>query len=130
MEATRPSSAWDRYAWVAGILFVVALAAEAVVAIGVGVNQDDPAAKIANALHEHRKRLLVIAYLSVVYLCRHVSDLPEQAAQPAARGPKPTAGPWPAGAGWRSAVCGPACRQRRRDHRLARREARVVRVSA
>jgi hypothetical protein len=65
--ATRPSSAWDRYAWVAGILFAVALAAEAVVAFGVGVNQDDSAAKIANALYVHRERLLVIAYLSVVY---------------------------------------------------------------
>jgi hypothetical protein len=47
--ATRPSSAWDRYAWGAGIVFVVALAAEAVVAFGVGVNQDDSAAKIASA---------------------------------------------------------------------------------
>jgi hypothetical protein len=65
--AARPSSAWDRYAWVAGILFVVALAAEAVVAFGVGVNQDDSAAKIASALYVHRERLLVIAYLSVVW---------------------------------------------------------------
>ena len=67
MVAMRPSSAWDRYAWVAGILFVVALVAETVVAFGVGVNQDDWAAKIANALYVHRERLLVIAYLSVVY---------------------------------------------------------------
>ncbi len=67
MVATRPSGAWDRYAWVAGILFVVALVAETVVAFGVGVNQGDSAAKIANALYVHRKRLLVIAYLSVVY---------------------------------------------------------------
>ena len=65
--ATRSSGALDRYAWVAGVLFVVALAAEAVVAFGVGVNQDDSAAKIANALYAHRERLLVIAYLSVVY---------------------------------------------------------------
>jgi hypothetical protein len=65
--ATRPSSAWDRCAWVAGILFVVALVTETVVAIGVGVNQDDSAAKIANALDEHHQRLLVIACLSVVY---------------------------------------------------------------
>ena len=57
----------DRYAGVAGILFVVALAGEAAVAFGVGVNQDDPAAKIATALYDHRGRLLVIAYLSVVY---------------------------------------------------------------
>ncbi len=67
MVATRPSRGWDRYAWVAGILFVLALAAEAAVAFGVGVNQDDSAAKIATALYDHRQRLLVIAYLSVVY---------------------------------------------------------------
>ncbi len=65
--ATRPSSGWDRYAWVAGILFVVALVAETAVAFGVGVNQDDSAVKIATALNDHRGRLLVIAYLSVVY---------------------------------------------------------------
>ena len=67
MVATRTSSSWDRYAWVAGILFVVALVAETAVAFGVGVNQDDPAAKIASALYDHRERPLVIAYLSVVY---------------------------------------------------------------
>lgn len=67
MVATRPSSAWDRYAWVAGILFVVALAAETVVASGLGVSLNDSAAKIAKALYVHRERLLVIAYLSVVY---------------------------------------------------------------
>jgi len=68
----RPSSAWERYAWVAGIVFVIALVAESVVAVGVGVNQDDSAAKIANALYEHRERLLLIAYLSVVYAAMFV----------------------------------------------------------
>ena len=63
----RPSSAWERYAWAAGIVFVVAIATEAVIAIGVEVSQDDSAAKIANALHDHHKRLLVIASLSVIY---------------------------------------------------------------
>jgi len=67
MVATRPSSGWDRYAWVAGILFIVALAAETAVAFGVGVNQDDSAAKIATALYDHRQRLVAIACLSVVY---------------------------------------------------------------
>jgi len=65
--ATRTSSAWQRYAWMAGIVFVIAFVAETVVSIGVGVNQNDSAAKIANALHDHRERLLVIACLSVVY---------------------------------------------------------------
>jgi hypothetical protein len=67
VAATRTSSAWERYAWAAGIVYVVALVAETVVALGVGVNQNDSAAKIANALYDHRGRLLVITYLSVVY---------------------------------------------------------------
>ena len=65
--ATRASRAWERYAWAAGIVFVVAFVAETVVSIGVGVNQNDSAVNIANALHDHRQRLLVITYLSVVY---------------------------------------------------------------
>lgn len=67
VAAPRASGTWERYAWAAGILFVIALVAETVVALGIGVDQNDPAAKIANALHEHRGRLLVITYLSVVY---------------------------------------------------------------
>ncbi len=67
VAATRTSSAWERYAWVAGIVFFIALVAETVVALGVGVNQNDSAAKIANALYDHRGRLLAITYLSVVY---------------------------------------------------------------
>jgi hypothetical protein len=66
VKAARPASAWDRYAWAAGIVFVVAIATEAVISIAVEVNQDDSAAKIANALADHHKRLLVGACLSVV----------------------------------------------------------------
>jgi hypothetical protein len=66
--ATRASSAWERYAWVAGILYVIALVAETVVGLlGGSVSQNDSAAKIANVLYDHRERLLVITYLSVVY---------------------------------------------------------------
>ncbi len=68
VAATRTSSAWERYAWVAGILYVVALVAETVAGLlGGAVNQNDSAAKIANVLHDHRGRLLLITYLSVVY---------------------------------------------------------------
>jgi Domain of unknown function (DUF4386) len=68
VAATRTSSAWDRYAWVAGILYVIALVAETVVGVlGGGLSQNASAAKIANTLHDHRGRLLVIASLSVVY---------------------------------------------------------------
>ena len=53
MEAARTSRAWERYAWAAGILYVIALLAEIVVALGVGLTQNDSAAKIASGLHEH-----------------------------------------------------------------------------
>src|SRR5215469_16939673 len=65
--AARASSAWERYAWAAGILFVIFFVAESVVAVGIGVNQNDSVAKIAAALHYHHQRLVVIACLSVVY---------------------------------------------------------------
>lgn len=67
--AAAPASraAWERYAWAAGVVFVVAFVVETVVSTGVGVNQNDSAAKIANAMHDHRQRLLLITYLSVVY---------------------------------------------------------------
>jgi uncharacterized protein DUF4386 len=42
--------------------------AEAVVGFtGVKINQNDSAAKIASALADHRKRVLLLAYLSVLY---------------------------------------------------------------
>ena len=63
----RPSGAWDRYVWVAGIVFVVAIVVEAVVALGVGLTADDSAAKIANGLDEHHRRLVVLACLSIIY---------------------------------------------------------------
>ena len=61
------SRVWVRYAWVAGILFVIALLAESVVSTGPGVSQDDSAAKIAQALYDHRERGFLVGYLSVVY---------------------------------------------------------------
>jgi Domain of unknown function (DUF4386) len=68
VAATRASGAWERYAWVAGVFYVLALVAETVVGLlGGAVSQNDSAAKIANVLHDHRGRLLVITYLSVVY---------------------------------------------------------------
>jgi len=61
------SGVLERYAWVAGILFVVALVAEIVVALGVNLTQNDSAVKIANGLHAHETALTVIACLSIVY---------------------------------------------------------------
>jgi hypothetical protein len=67
VETTQTSRAWARYAWGSGIVFVIALLAESVVATGAGLTQNDSAAKIASGLAEHRDRALVIAYLSAVY---------------------------------------------------------------
>ena len=68
MTATRTSrSAWERYAWVAGILFVLALVANFAVASGIPGSPNDSAAKIANELNAHSTRLLVIAGVCVVY---------------------------------------------------------------
>src|SRR3984885_2997322 len=64
---SRPARDCQRYAWAAGIIYVIALVAESVVAIGVGLTQNDSAGKMASALYEHRARLVVIACLSVVY---------------------------------------------------------------
>jgi hypothetical protein len=67
MAATRTSPAWERYAWVAGILFVLAVVAETAVSLGVPINQNDSAAKIARALADHRTTLLIVECLCVVY---------------------------------------------------------------
>jgi len=61
------ASVWERRAWAAGIVFVVALLAETLISAGLPINQDDSAAKIAGALRDHRHTVLIAAYLSVVY---------------------------------------------------------------
>jgi hypothetical protein len=58
---------WDRRAWAAGIVFVLALLADAVISAGTPINQDDSAAKIARALQDDRKTVLFAGYLSAVY---------------------------------------------------------------
>ena len=67
MTSLQTAGVWERRAWAAGIVFVLALLAEAVISAGIPINQDDSAAKIAGALHDHRKTVLVAAYLSAVY---------------------------------------------------------------
>lgn len=63
----RTARVWERRAWASGIVFVVALVAETVISTGLPINQNDSAAKIAGALQDHRRTVLVAAYLSVVY---------------------------------------------------------------
>ena len=64
---TRAAPGWERYAWLAGILFVLAVLAESAIGLGVGINQNDSAAKIANTLADHRNRLVVVEGFCVVY---------------------------------------------------------------
>jgi hypothetical protein len=61
------ASVWERRARAAGIVFVVALLAEAVISAGIPINQDDSTAKIADAVADHRHTILVAAYLSAIY---------------------------------------------------------------
>ena len=67
MMSVPTARVWERRAWAAGIVFVLALLAETVISVGIPISQNDSAAKIARALHEHRNTVLVAAYLSVVY---------------------------------------------------------------
>ena len=64
---TRAARGWERYAWLAGILFVLAVLAESAIGLGVGINQNDSASKIANTLADHRNRLVVVEGFCVVY---------------------------------------------------------------
>ena len=54
--AARTSRPWGRYAWAAGIVYVIALVAESVIATGVGLTQNDSAAKMARDIRTQRFR--------------------------------------------------------------------------
>jgi hypothetical protein len=62
-----PPAAWERYAWAAGIVFVLALLAESVVATGIGLTHQESATAIATGLHAHEQRMIAIACISIVY---------------------------------------------------------------
>lgn len=67
MTPLQTTSRRERLAFSAGIVFVVALAAETAISAGLPINQDDSAAKIAGVLRDHRNTVLVAAYLSIIY---------------------------------------------------------------
>jgi hypothetical protein len=52
---------WDRRAWAAGIVFVVALVTATAISAGILIDQNDSAATIAGALADHRHIVLVAA---------------------------------------------------------------------
>ncbi len=64
---TLAAPGWERYAWLAGIFFVLAVLVESAIGLGVGINQNDSASKIANTLADHRNRLVVVEGFCVVY---------------------------------------------------------------
>ena len=51
----------------AGIVFVLALLAESVVATGIGLTHQESAATIARGLHAHEQRMIAVACISIVY---------------------------------------------------------------
>jgi hypothetical protein len=67
VRAGRLAVAWERYAWGGGVLFVLALVAEAIVSVAIKANQNDSAAKIARELQIHHQRSVVIACISMLY---------------------------------------------------------------
>jgi len=66
-RSSRNAATWERYAWAAGIVFVLALLAESVVATGIGLTHQESATAIATGLHAHEQRLIAIACISIVY---------------------------------------------------------------
>lgn len=64
--------ALERYAWIGGILYVVALITESVISLGFKISQDDSAAKIATSLDDHHKRLILVFCLCILYVAGFV----------------------------------------------------------
>ena len=66
------SRAWERYAWLGGVLYVVALLAEFVISVGFKISQDDSATKIATSLDDHHDRLILVFCLCIFYVAGFV----------------------------------------------------------
>jgi hypothetical protein len=58
----------ERYAWLGGILYVVALVTESIISLGFKISQDDSATKIAGALDDHHERLILVFCLCILYV--------------------------------------------------------------
>jgi hypothetical protein len=64
--------ALERYAWIGGVVYVVALITESALSLGFKISQDDSAAKIANSLDDHNKRLILVFCLCILYVAGFV----------------------------------------------------------
>lgn len=62
----------ERYAWIGGVLYVVALITETAISLGFKISQDDSAAKIANSLDDHHQRLILVFSLCILYVAGFV----------------------------------------------------------
>jgi hypothetical protein len=60
-------TAWQRYSWTAGLVFVVALLTEVSVSASIPLNQNASAAKMARELNAHRGVLVAVACVSMLY---------------------------------------------------------------
>jgi hypothetical protein len=64
---TRSASAWERYLWSSGVVFVLAILVEIAIELGIPLNANDSAAKVTSELNEHSTRLVAVACVSIVY---------------------------------------------------------------
>jgi hypothetical protein len=62
----------QRHAWIAGIVYVVALLAESIIATGVGLTHHETPQSVAQSVGDHHTRLLLVAYISIVYAAAFV----------------------------------------------------------
>lgn len=72
MVGTGSTRTLERYAWIGGVLYVVALIAETLISVGFRISQDDSAAKIASSLDDHHKRLILVFCLCILYVAGFV----------------------------------------------------------
>jgi hypothetical protein len=67
MAEVESAPAWERWLWLAGIVFVVAVVADIAIAAGIPLDQSSSATKIARELDAHRSDLIAIACICAVY---------------------------------------------------------------
>ena len=67
MAGTRTPSTWERYGWLAGLVFVVAVVVETAISVTLPINQNDSATKIAHEIDAHSTTVLVVMCFCVVY---------------------------------------------------------------
>src|SRR5689334_6283048 len=67
MARTQSGRAWERYGWLAGIVFVVAIVVETAISATLPINQNDAPTKIAHEIDAHTTTLIAVMCICVVY---------------------------------------------------------------